>query len=90
MFCAFDEVVDSSLPEEIGFCFFARTNLAICRALVHPIDSIYSLLATCFFELPLQLLLGALFFDFIDALLGALTLREGLLLLIPDGLLISS
>lgn len=87
--CSLDKVVDSPLAQEIRFGLFAGTNLTIGRALVHPVDPVYSLLAAGSLELPLQLLLCALFFDFIDALLGALALGEGLLFFLVDGLLIS-
>lgn len=86
---ALDEIVDSSLSEKIRLSFLARANLAVGGALVHPVDSIDSLLSTRGFKLPLQLFLGALLLDFVDSLLGALALGECLLLFIPDGLLIS-
>ena len=85
---SFDEIVDSPLPEQVGLCLLRRTSLSIGRPLIHPVDFVYALLPTRSFQLPLQLFLGALFLDLIDAVLGALALGEGLLFFIVDGRLV--
>ncbi len=74
MLVAFDQVIDSSLSKQVCFHFLGRAGLAVGRPLVHPVDSVDSLLSARSLQLPLQLFLGALFFDFIDALLRTLAL----------------
>jgi hypothetical protein len=89
VFCALDEVVDTSLAQQVCFCFFCRAGLSIVRALVHPVHAINALPASCSLELPLDLFLCALLLDFVDALLRSLALGEGLLFFVPDGLLVA-
>lgn len=90
VFIPLDEVVDSSLAQQVRLGFFGGARLAIGRALVHPVDAINALLSTGCLQLLLELLLGALLLDLIDALLGALALGEGLLFLVVDGCLVAS
>lgn len=86
---ALDEVVDAPLSQQICLCLFGGASLAIGRALVHPVDAIYPLLASRRLQLSLEVFLGALLLDFVDALLGAFALGESFLLFIVDGLLVS-
>lgn len=86
---ALDEIVDPPLAQQIGLCLFGCTSLAIRRALVHPVDAIYPLLASRRLQLPLEVFFGALLLDLIDALLGAFALGECLLFFVVDGLLVS-
>lgn len=90
MFIALDQVVDPPLSQQICFCFFARASLTICRSLVHPFYTIDALPPSGSFELLLKFLLGPLFLDLIDSLLGTLALGEGFLFFVVDGLLIPS
>lgn len=90
MLIPLDEVVDSSLAQQVRLGFFGGACLAIGRALVHPVDAINALLSAGCLQLLLELLLGALLLDLIDALLGALALGEGLLFLVVDGCLVAS
>jgi hypothetical protein len=83
-----DQIVDPPLAQQVRFCLFCRASLAIGRALVHPVDAIDPFGASRSLQLPLDLLLCALLLDFIDALLGAFALGEGLLLFVVDGLLV--
>lgn len=89
MFVALDQVVDPAFAQQIGFGFLFGARLSICRSLVHPVDTIYPLLSACCLQLSLQLLLCALFLDFIDALLGSLALGKSLLLFIVDCCLVT-
>jgi hypothetical protein len=57
--------------------------------LVHPVNAINALLASCSLELPLDFFILEFLFDFLDALLCSLALGQGLLLFVPDGLLIA-
>lgn len=50
---ALDKVVDAPLSQQICLCLFCGAGLAIGRALVHPVDAVYPLLASCRLQLPL-------------------------------------
>ncbi|KAI6762162.1 hypothetical protein HG531_002715 [Fusarium graminearum] len=89
MFGAFDEVIDASLSQQVCFGFFSGASLPVVGALIHPFYTVDFLFAACGFELALHFLLCALFFDLVEALLGSFSFGEGLLLLIPNGLLIA-
>lgn len=86
---ALDDVIYPPLAQQVGLHLLCRPGLAICRALIHPVDTIRSLFTSRSLELPLEVLLCALFLDFIDALLRAFALCESLLLLFVDGSLIA-
>lgn len=90
VFRSFDEVVDSSFPEQIRFRLLCRSGLAICGTLVHPVYPINTLFASRSLELPLEVFLGSFFLDLIDTLLRALALGEGFLLFIVDHGLVAS
>jgi hypothetical protein len=90
VFGAFDQVVDAPLAQQVGFLAFSVASRAITRSRIHPVDAVYPLLPACCLQLTLEFLLGTLLFEFIDALLGALALGEGLLFLIVDGGLVAS
>jgi hypothetical protein len=83
VFVAFDQVIDPPLAEKIGLGLFCRPGCAVCRALVHPIHAIDALFSARRLKLVLQLFLGPLLLDLVDALLGALTLRERFLFFVP-------
>jgi hypothetical protein len=89
MFRALDEVVDATLSQQVCFCFLRRTGLSVVGTLVHPVHAIDLLLAACGLELTLDFFLCALLFDLVEALLGSLAFGEGLLLFIPDSLLVA-
>jgi hypothetical protein len=57
--------------------------------LVHPVNAINALFSSCSLELSLDFFIFEFLFDFIDTLLCSLALGQGLLLFIPDGLLIA-
>jgi hypothetical protein len=69
-----EDGVDSSLSQKEPLQFFACPSLAITGPLVHPVHSVDALPSTCCLKFILQLLLCALFFDFLDARIGLLPL----------------
>jgi len=89
MFRALDQGIDAALSEEVCLCFFSGAGLAIVGALVHPFHAIDALSAACGFELALDFFLGALFAEFVDALLGLFALGEGFLFFFPDCALVA-
>lgn len=89
MLVALNQVVDSALSKQECFPLLGGTSLSVGRTLVHPVDSVDAFLSSSGFQLSLQLFLGALLFDFVDALLGALALGQGFLLFIVDGRLVA-
>lgn len=86
---ALDQVVDASLAQQVGLGLFRGSSLTIGRAFVHPINSVDALLPSSSLELALQFLFLALLFDLIQALLRALALGKGFLLLIVDSGLVA-
>ena len=71
---ALDQIVDTSLSQEVCLRLLCRAGLAIAGPLVHPVHAIDTLATTGSLELPLKLFLGTLLLNLIDALLGALAL----------------
>lgn len=89
MLVALDQIVDASLAQEVRLRLLGRAGLPIARALVHPVHTVHAFPTARGLEFSLQLLLLALLFDLVDALLGALALGQRLLLLIVDGGLVA-
>lgn len=90
MFGALDDIVDTSLAEEVRLRLLSRANSTVRWTLVHPFDAINTLLAARSLELLLKLLFSPLLSNLVDALLCGFALGERLLLCLPYCLLVPS
>ncbi len=86
---ALDQAIDPSLAQQVSFHFLGRSRLPARRSLIHPVYTVNALPTSGGLQLGLDFLLGSLFFEFLDPLIGALSLVEGLLFFFPYPLLIA-
>lgn len=89
MFSAFNQAINSPLPQEIALHLFCSSCLPARWALVHPIHAINTFATSCCLELCLDFFFGSFLLELLDALLGAFPFIQGFLFFLPHPLLIA-